>query len=59
MKEIMRVEAKGNIGIGTTTPKHLITISQTREEYKRNYHLRARVGLRILWLLGIIGFEWK
>lgn len=50
---------EGDINIGTTTPDHFITLSYTREDYKRQYSLRTRIGLRILWLIGVIQYEWK
>ena len=55
-KNIMK---KGNIGIRTNTPEYFITISYTKAEYKKQYTLRTRIGLRLLWLVGVVGFDWK
>ena len=50
---------KGNIGINTQTPTHFITLSYTKEEYKKQYTRKTRIGLRLLWLVGIVRYEWK
>ena len=48
---------KNNIGIGTTAPQRLIHIKMDNDEYKKIYNLRARIGINILRLLGILKLE--
>lgn len=52
-----KVKKGGNIGIGTTTPVKLIHMKTTKTEFKETYNLRARIGIYILVLLGILELE--
>ena len=58
ISEVTKVKQGGNVGIGTTTPTTMITVRiGDPKEFKRIYSLRARIGMRLLWLIGVLSYE--
>jgi hypothetical protein len=56
---ILKIENDGKVGIAPIKYNALYSAEFTKSAWKETYTLRARIGIRIMQLLGFIEIKWK
>ena len=54
---MLEIKDGGKIGIGTTTPKTLIHLKCTKEQWKKDYSGQGKFGIWLLKKMGVLTVE--